>query len=179
MALMQIELRDKPFSSFEELVVFQQRLPRPEACGACSVFIGTMRDYNDGDRVLSMHLEHYPGMTEKQLEEIVNEAGQHYELLEGLLLHRVGTVQPGEDIVLVSVWATHRKDAFGACRTIMEALKSTAPFWKKEQLQNEDRWVKNNTPGPYFVRFQIFIICSNISYMRKCKIYYLSSIRWI
>ena len=147
MASMQIELREKPFSSFEELVVFQQRLPRPEACGACSVFIGTMRDYNDGDRVLSMHLEHYPGMTEKQLEEIVNEADQNYELLEGLLLHRVGTVEPGEDIVLVSVWAAHRKDAFGACRKIMEELKSTAPFWKKEELANGGRWVRKNTPG--------------------------------
>ena len=142
-----IRLRDKPFSSFEELTVFQQKLPSPEACGACSVFVGTMRDYNDGDRVLSMHLEHYPGMTEKQLEEIVGQADQHYELLEGLLLHRIGTVEPGEDIVLVSVWATHRKDAFGACRTIMEALKSTAPFWKKETLASGSRWVTKNTPG--------------------------------
>ena len=83
----------------------------------------------------------------KQLEEIVGEARKTHEILDGLLLHRIGNVYPGEDIVLVAVWSTHRKDAFAACREIMEALKSKAPFWKKETLVEGDRWVENNTPG--------------------------------
>ena len=86
-------------------------------------------------------------MTEKHLEEIVGEACKTHEILAGLLLHRIGNVYPGEDIVLVAVWSTHRKDAFAACREIMEALKSKAPFWKKETLAEGDRWVENNTSG--------------------------------
>ena len=97
--------------------------------------------------MFAMQLEHYPGMTEKQLEEIVGEVHKTHEILDGLLLHRIGNVRPGEDIVLIAIWATHRKDAFAACREIMEALKSKAPFWKKETLAKGDRWVENNTPG--------------------------------
>jgi len=128
MGSVKIELRDTLFLTFRELECFRQKFSRFQDYGACSIFIGTMRDYNEGDRVLSMHLEYYPGMTEQKLAEIVNEARKNYEVLDGLLLHRVGDVQPGEDIVLVAVWSTHRKDAFGACRMIMEELKSTAPF---------------------------------------------------
>ena len=84
---------------------------------------------------------------EDVLEEIVGEARKTHEILDGLLSHRIGNVYPGEDIVLVAVWSTHRKDAFAACREIMEALKSKAPFWKKETLVEGDRWVENNTPG--------------------------------
>tara|TARA_Y100001934_G_C12341435_1_gene770424 strand:- start:576 stop:1022 length:447 start_codon:yes stop_codon:yes gene_type:complete len=143
----QIGLRDTPFFSFRELQSFEESLLGAGSHGACSVFIGTMRDYNDGDSVLSMYLEHYPGMTEHQLEKIVRDTEKQYQLLEVFLLHRIGAVKPGEDIVLVAVWAVHRKDAFGACRTIMEQLKSSAPFWKKESLAHGDRWVKTNTPG--------------------------------
>lgn len=143
----QIGLRDAPFSSFQELKLFEESLLSSGSHGACSVFIGTMRDYNDGDSVLSMYLEHYPGMTEHQLEQIVRDAGNAYQLLEVFLLHRIGAVKPGDDIVLVAVWAAHRKDAFGACRIIMEQLKSSAPFWKKESLVHGDRWVTKNTPG--------------------------------
>ena len=106
-----------------------------------------MRDYNEGDRVRSMYLEHYPGMTEKQLESLVSASCETNNLMEALVVHRVGTVNPGEDIVLVAVWSAHRKASFDACREIMEALKSTAPFWKKETLddQNSQRWVQGNT----------------------------------
>jgi molybdopterin synthase catalytic subunit len=143
----QIELREKSFDSFQELLEYRKAVSKNGDHGACSTFVGTMREYNEGDRVFAMRLEHYPGMTEKQLEEIVGEARKTHEILDGLLVHRIGNVHPGEDIVLVAVWATHRKDAFAACREIMEALKSKAPFWKKETLAEGNRWVENNTPG--------------------------------
>ena len=147
MSPVQIELRDSSFDSFQEVFEYRKTLSKTDDHGACSTFAGTMREYNEGDRVIAMYLEHYPGMTEHQLEEIVSRVCQTYEVLNGFLLHRIGKVYPGEDIVLISIWSTHRKDAFGACREIMETLKSTAPFWKKETLAEGDRWVKNNTPG--------------------------------
>ena len=106
-------------------------------CGSTTGEIGCLR--------CSLNIT--PGMTEKQLEEIVGKAHKTYEILDGLLLHRIGNVRPGEDIVLIAIWANHRKDAFSACREIMEALKSKAPFWKKEPLAKGDRWLENNTPG--------------------------------
>ncbi|MFA6052041.1 MAG: molybdenum cofactor biosynthesis protein MoaE [Methylobacter sp.] len=116
--------------------------------GATSIFIGTMRDFNEGDDVKGMTLEHYPGMTEKQLEKIVAEARQQWPVLDALVVHRVGNILPNEPIVLVAVWTAHRGDAFDASRYIMEALKSKAPFWKKEFLQSQDeRWVAKNTDG--------------------------------
>ena len=147
MSSVHIELRDKSFDSFQELFDYRKTISTNGDHGACSSFVGTMREYNEGDRVFAMQLEHYPGMTEKQLEEIVGEVRQTHEILHGLLLHRIGNVRPGEDIVLIAIWATHRKDAFAACREIMEALKSKAPFCKKQTLANGDRWVENNTPG--------------------------------
>jgi molybdopterin synthase catalytic subunit len=119
----------------------------PGKYGAAATFVGTMRDFNDGDEVQGMTLEHYPGMTEKQLGLIVEEAFAKWSLLDALLLHRVGELKPQEPIVLVAVWSAHRKDAFEACRFIMEALKSRAPFWKKEQLDTGHRWVEKNTKG--------------------------------
>ncbi len=116
--------------------------------GATNIFIGTMRDFNQNVNVQSLSLEHYPGMTEKQLKKIVIEAQNKWSILDSLLIHRVGELYPNDPIVLVAVWAIHRGDAFDACRFIMEALKSKAPFWKKERLeQNQDRWVEKNTTG--------------------------------
>ena len=116
--------------------------------GATSIFIGTMRDFNEGDDVKGMSLEHYPGMTEKQLEKIVEQAAEKWPVLETLLVHRVGDIFPDDPIVLVAVWTSHRGDAFDASRFIMEALKSRAPFWKKELLQSgAARWVEKNTDG--------------------------------
>jgi len=116
--------------------------------GATNVFIGTMRDFNDGSGVDAMTLEHYPGMTEKQLGNIITEARQQWQVLDALVIHRVGDIFPNEAIVLVAVWAAHRGDAFDACRYLMEALKTKAPFWKKERLISADsRWVKENTDG--------------------------------
>jgi len=143
----QIEIRSTPFDSWQELTAYRKSLSKPDQHGACATFVGTMRSQNEGDQVLEMYLEHYTGMTEEQLEEIVGKSSRTHELLDVLLLHRVGTVFPGEDLVLVAVWSVHRKQAFVACREIMEALKSKAPFWKKEILGDDDRWVTRNTPG--------------------------------
>ena len=145
---MRVELRDQCFDPWAEIKDFRDRMLSAGQYGACAVFVGTMRDYNDGDRVRSMYLEHYPEMTESQLEMLVNTASKTYNLIEALVVHRVGSVNPGEDIVLVAVWSAHRQASFDACREIMEALKSTAPFWKKETLdnQNGERWVRGNTP---------------------------------
>jgi molybdopterin synthase catalytic subunit len=86
-------------------------------------------------------------MTEKELQLIVEEARQRWELLDELIIHRVGELRPNDPIVLVAVWSAHRKDAFEACRHIMEALKTRAPFWKKEQLETGYRWVDKNSDG--------------------------------
>ena len=116
--------------------------------GAANIFIGTMRDFNEGEEVKGMTLEHYPGMTEKQLEHVVAEAEAQWSLLDTLVIHRVGDVFPDDVLVLVVVWSVHRGAAFDACRFIMEALKSKVPFWKKEILKDGSRrWVDKNTDG--------------------------------
>ncbi len=115
--------------------------------GAVAVFVGTMRDFNQGDAVKAMHLEHYPGMTDTHMERAVESAAARYAIGDVLLVHRVGAVLPGEAIVLVAVWAAHRGDAYGANRHIMEALKTKVPFWKRESLDSAARWVEQNTPG--------------------------------
>ena len=109
--------------------------------GAVAVFIGTVRDVNDAATVSTMTLEHYPGMTEKALEAIVADARARFDILDALVIHRVGTLQPTDQIVLVAVTSAHRGDAFDACRFIMDYLKTRAPFWKKEQTADGARWV--------------------------------------
>lgn len=116
--------------------------------GATSVFVGSMRDFNQGDDICSMFLEHYPGMTEKQLQYIVEQAQAQWPILESLVIHRVGLVRPEDVLVVVAVWSAQRGDAFDASRFIMENLKSRAPFWKKEVLASgAERWVEKNTDG--------------------------------
>ena len=120
----------------------------PAGYGATAIFIGTMRDFNQGDDVTAMFLEHYPGMTEKQLLSIVNDAAQQWALEDCLLIHRVGEVKPQDTLVIVAVWSKHRGDAFDASRFIMETLKHRAPFWKRETLASgEVRWVNSNSDG--------------------------------
>ena len=120
---------------------------RRNKIGAAATFVGSMRDFNEGDAVTSMVLEHYPGMTEQHLEAIAEDARQRWQLDDVLIAHRVGEVFPGDAIVLVAVWSAHRAHAFESCRHIMEDLKSRAPFWKKERTADGERWVANNTPG--------------------------------
>jgi len=137
------------FDPYQEIQAYQDSAKAMSGkFGATSIFIGTMRDFNDGDEVKGMTLEHYPGMTEKQLELIAAEAQQQWQILDALVIHRVGIILPDEPIVLVAVWSSHRGDAFDANRYIMEALKSKAPFWKKELLKSDDeRWVLKNSDG--------------------------------
>jgi len=109
--------------------------------GAVVSFVGTVRDMNDGSKVSEMELEHYPGMTEKALNDIVALANTRWPLLGALVIHRVGPLLPLEQIVLVACAAAHRGEAFAACEFIIDYLKTDAPFWKKEQTPDGARWV--------------------------------------
>ncbi len=109
--------------------------------GAIASFVGTVRDVSDGSRVNTMELEHYPGMTEKALEQIEAAARGRWSLLGVTIVHRVGLLQPLDQIVLVAVTSAHRGEAFAACEFIMDYLKSEAPFWKKEATPEGARWV--------------------------------------
>ncbi|MGE8479437.1 MAG: molybdopterin synthase catalytic subunit MoaE [Pseudomonas shirazensis] len=110
--------------------------------GAVVSFVGYVRDFNDGREVAGMFLEHAPGMTEKALTKIIVEAEQRWPLLKVEVLHRIGTLQPGEPIVFVGVASAHRQAAFDGCNFIMDYLKTRAPFWKKETTEDGPRWVE-------------------------------------
>lgn len=110
--------------------------------GAVVGFVGYVRDFNDGREVAGMFLEHYPGMTEKALGKIVDEANGRWPLLKVEVLHRIGALEPGEPIVFVGVASAHRQAAFDACNFIMDYLKTRAPFWKKETTGEGPRWVE-------------------------------------
>ena len=110
--------------------------------GAVVSFIGLMRDMNQGERVLKMTLEHYPGMAEKALHAIVVEAARRWDLQGVTLLHRVGDLRPEDPIVLVAVASAHRGQAFQACEFIIDYLKTRAPFWKKEITESGEHWVE-------------------------------------
>lgn len=109
--------------------------------GAIVTFTGLVRDFNQGDQVATMTLEHYPGMTEKVLADIVARARQRWRLQAVGVVHRVGALAPGEQIVFVGSASAHRGDAFAACEFIMDFLKTRAPFWKKERTGSGERWV--------------------------------------
>ena len=143
---MTVILTETEFSPYAEVDAYQQQ-SKPGTFGATSVFVGTMRDLNLGDAVTRMNLEYYPGMTERRLQQIVAEAQSRWDLLDALVIHRVGDIKPNDTIVLVAVWTPHRAAAFDACRHIIEALKHTAPFWKKETVKDGERWVEGNTEG--------------------------------
>ena len=109
--------------------------------GAVCSFIGTVRDRNDGSVVASMELEHYPGMTEKAIEAMIDEACRRFDILGVRVIHRVGLLQPQDQIMMVAVTSAHRGDAFQACEFLMDYLKTNAPFWKKEATDAGARWV--------------------------------------
>jgi len=109
--------------------------------GAVVSFVGTVRDLNDGSQLTSMTLEHYPGMTEKALEEIADQAKSRWDIRNALIIHRIGPMLPEDQIVLVAVTSAHRREAFAACEFIMDYLKTAAPFWKKEVTSKGGYWV--------------------------------------
>jgi molybdopterin synthase catalytic subunit len=142
-----IQLRASGFDPGEELAAYQDGVVgRRGKYGAVISFVGTMRDFNEGRAVHAMTLEHYPGMTERHLEQICAEAKRRWDILDVLIIHRVGEVRPNDPIVLVAVWSAHRAAAFEACRYLIEELKTRAPFWKKERLHETTQWVEHNTP---------------------------------
>jgi molybdopterin synthase catalytic subunit len=110
--------------------------------GAVASFIGLVRDVNDSETVSEMTLEHYPGMTERALEQIVAQAKSRWDVIDVLVVHRVGRLRPLDQIVLVAVAGAHRGEAFAACEFVMDYLKTQAPFWKKERTPAGARWVE-------------------------------------
>ena len=110
--------------------------------GALVSFIGQVRDMNDGDEINTLTLEHYPEMTQKALQVIETEAKTRWDVIDALIIHRVGTLKPQDQIVLVAVTSAHRGEAFHACEFIMDYLKTSAPFWKKEATNQGERWVE-------------------------------------
>ncbi len=133
-----IEVRTADFSLAEEV----GRLHQGKATvGAVVAFVGLVRDLNAGAGVTGMWLEHYPGMTEKSLAAIAREAAARWDILDGVIIHRIGALKPQDQIVLVAVASAHRGNAFAACEFVMDYLKTRAPFWKKEQSAIGSRWV--------------------------------------
>ena len=142
-----IEIRNLAFDPWQETQAYQNSHIAAGKYGATASFVGTMRDFNEGDNVQKMVLEHYPGMTENYLNKICDEAKNRWDIMDCLIIHRVGDIMPDDPIVLTVVWSAHRAAAFDACRYLMEELKSRAPFWKKESLPEGERWVDKNTAG--------------------------------
>lgn len=147
--MIEIEVSTSAFDPWQALQQFQQQPAfNTKQSGANAVFVGTMRDFNEGELVQAMRLEHYPLMTQKHLQHLVDQACIAWNLDHVLLKHRVGELLPGEPIVLVAVWSAHRRASFEACRQLMEDLKHQAPFWKQETLSDgSTRWVEKNTAG--------------------------------
>ncbi len=112
------------------------------AVGAVASFVGLVRDHNEGDAVSTLYLEHYPGMTERALEDIIEQARERWTIKQALIVHRIGELKPSEQIVLVAVSSEHRGEAFAACEFIMDYLKTRAQFWKKEHTPTGSRWVE-------------------------------------
>lgn len=136
---MTVRVQTDDFDAGRELT----RLRRGDlGVGAVASFIGTVRDVNDASTITGMTLEHYPGMTEAALDDIVDEARRRFDIRDVLIVHRVGPLAPGDQIVLVAVTSAHRGAAFAACEFVMDYLKTRAPFWKKERLTDGERWVE-------------------------------------
>jgi molybdopterin synthase catalytic subunit len=136
---MAVRVQREDFDIAAEIAAFRRADP---AIGAIASFIGLVRDVNDGEAVAGMTLEHYPGMTEKALAGIVAEAKHRWDIVDALVIHRVGELKPLDQIVLVVVTGAHRGEAFAACEFIMDYLKTQAPFWKKERTAQGARWVE-------------------------------------
>src|SRR5262245_15708866 len=136
---MPVRIQTADFDAGVEIAALRRGDP---GIGAVASFIGVCRDANDGDAVSKMTLEHYPGMTEKAIGDIIAEAKRRWRVMDALVIHRVGTLKPTDQIVLVVVTGSHRGEAFAACEFIMDYLKTRAPFRKKEQTPKGTRWVE-------------------------------------
>jgi molybdopterin synthase catalytic subunit len=137
---MTVRVQTEDFDAGREMALLRQGNPQ---IGAVAAFIGVVRDMNDGNAVADMTLEHYPGMTEKSIAEIIQQAQSRWKIFDALVIHRIGRLKPLDQIVLVVVTGAHRGDAFAACEFIMDYLKTRAPFWKKEETPQGARWVES------------------------------------
>ncbi len=135
---MSVRVQHEDFDTGAEIA--RMRLSRPDI-GAVAAFVGQVRDVSNGHAVTAMTLEHYPGMTEKSLQAIVDNAKSRWDIYDVLVIHRIGALRPTDQIVLVVVAGSHRGEAFAACEFIMDYLKTEAPFWKKENTPQGEHWV--------------------------------------
>jgi len=133
-----VRVQREDFDAGAEIAALRRGNPR---VGAVASFIGVARDVNDGDAVATLTLEHYPGMTERALEDICAQARARWKVIDLLVVHRIGELKPTDQIVLVVVTGEHRGEAFAACEFVMDYLKTEAPFWKKEAGAQGERWV--------------------------------------
>ena len=138
MERVRVRVQSEPFDTGRELARLYEEAP---GVGAVASFLGVVRDENDERSVGSMLLEHYPGMTERAIEGIVRDALSRWPVSAATVIHRIGTLSPGDPIVFAAAASSHRSDAFAACEFIMDFLKTKAPFWKKESTPTGDRWV--------------------------------------
>jgi molybdopterin synthase catalytic subunit len=138
MTLPRVSIQTQDFDVSAELAALRAQDAR---VGAVCCFVGTVRDRNEGDAVSELELEHYPGMTEKAIEAMIDEARQRFAIFGARVVHRVGPLLPLDQIVLVAVTSAHRGESFQACEFLMDYLKTQAPFWKKEQTPQGARWV--------------------------------------
>ena len=138
MTLPRVSIQTEDFDVSTEIAALRHE---NKGVGAVCSFVGTVRDRNEGDAVASMELEHYPGMTEKSIEAMVEEAHRRFDILGARVIHRVGLLQPLDQIVLVAVTSAHRGQSFQACEFLMDYLKTQAPFWKKERTPEGVRWL--------------------------------------
>lgn len=133
-----IQVQEKMFdltSEYDELRSISLKI------GAVVTFTGTVRDLNEDESVQVLHLEHYPGMTEQELDKILNEAARRWDVIAATVIHRVGDLYPGDEIVFVGMASQHRGDAFASCTFVMDYLKTRATFWKKEKTAAGERWL--------------------------------------
>ncbi len=139
---MKILLMEKAFDPWQEITRHQSGHPALTGkFGATAVFVGTLRDFNRGNEVQAMTLEHYAPMTQKHLARVAEEALVRWPIEDVLVIHRYGELHPNDPIVCIAVWAAHRDAAFAACRHVIDELKARAPFWKQELTQEGRRWV--------------------------------------
>ena len=138
MAVPRVSIRQEDFDVAAEIAALRAQ---DAGVGAVCSFIGTVRDRNDGSAVRAMELEHYPGMTEKAIEAMVDEAFRRFDIRAARVIHRVGPLRVQDQIVLVVVTSAHRGESFRACEFLMDYLKTQAPFWKKESTPEGERWV--------------------------------------
>ncbi len=135
---MSVRVQTEDFDLSTEIANLRKQAPK---VGAVVTFLGTVRDLNEGAQVAEMELEHYPGMTEKSIEAMIEQAFARFDILGARVVHRVGLLQPQDQIVLVAVSSMHRGESFQACEFLMDYLKTQAPFWKKEVTPEGARWV--------------------------------------